>query len=175
MSHTENILQTGTEQAAVDFIPHHPPMVFIDHVVEIREHFAVADLQITPKLMFCEAQGLPSWTSIELMAQTISLYAGFKGKQSGQIPKIGFLLGTRKLNLPIAFFALGTTLRIRAEQQYLHDGLGQFSCEIQYGEHVISAMLSVYEPADDQQVNHQQGDHQQVSHPQTESVNDTEK
>jgi hypothetical protein len=28
----------------------------------------------------------------------------------------------------------------------LHEGLGQFNCEIEYREHRFSAMLSVFEP-----------------------------
>ncbi len=47
------------------------------------------------------------------MAQTISAYAGYKGKTQGLPPKIGFLLGTRKMQLPCAYFSLGTTVRIR--------------------------------------------------------------
>ena len=65
---------------AVQFIPHEKPMVFVDHLIEANEHFAIAELVIRPELMFCEAEGLPTWTSIELMAQTISAYAGHKGK-----------------------------------------------------------------------------------------------
>ncbi len=45
--------------------------------------------------MFCEPEGLPTWSSIELMAQTISAYAGYKGQTQGLPPKIGFLLGKR--------------------------------------------------------------------------------
>jgi len=131
---------------AIDFIPHEKPMVFIDHVVEIGDNFAIAELLIRPELMFCEQQGLPTWSSIELMAQTISLYAGAQGGKLGQKPKIGFLLGTRKLHLPVPFFEIGETVTIRAEKQYLHEGLGQFACEIYYQNHTISAMLSVYEP-----------------------------
>lgn len=131
---------------AADFIPHEKPMVFIDHVVEIGDNFAIAELFIRPDLMFCEEQGLPTWSSIELMAQTVSLYAGSQGGKLGQQPKIGFLLGTRKLHLPIPFFKMGETVTIRAEKQYLHEGLGQFACEIYYQNHTISAMLSVYEP-----------------------------
>lgn len=66
----------------------------------------------------------------------------------GLPPKIGFLLGTRKMQLPLPYFALGETLRIKAEQSYLHEGLGQFNCEIEYREHRICAMLSVFEPAE---------------------------
>lgn len=133
---------------AIQYIPHEQPMVFIDHLVEANEGYAIAELTIRPELMFCEAAGLPTWASIEIMAQTISAYSGWMGQQSQQAPKVGFLLGTRKLQLPFAYFALGQRLTIRVEQQYLHEGLGQFSCEIHCNEQVISAMLSVYEPTD---------------------------
>lgn len=136
------------QMSALDFIPHEKPMVFIDHILEIGDNFAVAELLIHSDLMFCDSQGLPTWASIELMAQTISAYAGLQGKKNKQTPKIGFLLGTRKLHLPFEYFELGKTLRIKAEQQYLHEGLGQFSCEIQYENHTISAMLNVYEPTE---------------------------
>ena len=131
---------------AIQFIPHEQPMVFVGHLIEASDNFAIAELVIRPELMFCEAEGLPTWSSIELMAQTISVYAGHKGKMSGLQPKIGFLLGTRKMQLPVPYFALGETVRIKAEQGYLHEGLGQFQCEIEYREHRFSAMLSVFEP-----------------------------
>ncbi|WP_278396455.1 3-hydroxylacyl-ACP dehydratase [Acinetobacter venetianus] len=133
---------------AIQYIPHEQPMVFIDHIVEANEGYAVAELTITPELMFCETDGLPTWVTIEIMAQTISAYSGWRGQQLQQAPKVGFLLGTRKLQLPFAYFKIGQLLKIRVEQQYLHEGLGQFSCEIHCDEHVISAMLSVYEPTD---------------------------
>ncbi len=145
-------LSQSHERSAVDLIPHQAPMVFIDQLLETGENFAVANLLIRPELMFYQDQGLPTWTSIELMAQTISLYAGFQGSLTAKPPKIGFLLGTRKLHLPVAFFAPGKTLIIKAERQYLHEGLGQFACEIQYDEHIISAMLSVYEPVESVQL-----------------------
>ncbi|MGE8684767.1 MAG: 3-hydroxylacyl-ACP dehydratase [Acinetobacter sp.] len=131
---------------AVQFIPHQKPMVFVDHLIESNDRYAVAELQIRPELMFCEANGLPTWSSIELMAQTISAYAGHKGQSKGLPPKIGFLLGTRKMQLPCAYFAMGSTVWIRVEQSYLHEGLGQFNCQIEYQEHQFSAMLSVFEP-----------------------------
>ena len=50
----------------------------------------------------------------------------------GKNPKIGFLLGTRKMHIPVPYFALGDVVRICIEQNYLHEGLGQFQCEIEY-------------------------------------------
>ena len=138
---------------AEQFLPHEKPMVFIDHLVEVNDQFAIAELHIQPDLMFIEPEGLPTWASIELMAQTVSAYSGYRGHQLGHAPKIGFLLGTRKLNFSVPYFAMGSTVRIKVEQGYTHEGLGQFSCEIEYLEHHFSAVLSVFEPQDMNQIN----------------------
>ncbi|MDX6038567.1 3-hydroxylacyl-ACP dehydratase, partial [Acinetobacter baumannii] len=53
---------------AIQYIPHEQPMVFIDHLTDVAEGRAQAELTITPELMFCEAEGLPTWASIEIMA-----------------------------------------------------------------------------------------------------------
>ena len=131
---------------ALDYIPHATPMVFVDDIVAVGDEWIETTLNITPDLMFATVEGLPTWASIEIMAQTISAYAGLQGQKSDRAPRVGFLLGTRKLHLPMPYFDLGTTLKIRAERQYIHEGLGQFLCEIEYQQHHISALLSVYEP-----------------------------
>ncbi|WP_288386095.1 3-hydroxylacyl-ACP dehydratase [uncultured Acinetobacter sp.] len=134
------------QEKASQYIPHEAPMLLVDDLIEITDTYAVASLSIQPDLMFCTAQGLPTWISIELMAQTISAFSGYQGHLNSAGPKVGFLLGTRKLNLPVPFFALGTQLTIRVEKQSMHDGLGQFECCIDEGEYRICAVLTVYEP-----------------------------
>jgi len=135
---------------AIDFIPHAEPMVFVDHIVEVGEDYIITELYIRPELMFCEDVGLPTWSSIEIMAQSISAFAGYKGHLQGQAPQIGFLLGTRKLQLPMPYFALGQRLRIRAKQSYLHEGLAQFDCEIDCAGEKIVSTLNVFEPTSSQ-------------------------
>lgn len=134
------------KQDATCFIPHQAPMIFVDHVVEFGEDYAITQLTVRPELMFFEAQGLPSWSAIEIMAQTISVFAGHHGQENQQPPQVGYLLGTRKMQLPVSHFTLGSVLTIKAQQLYLHEGLGQFQCELQYEQHCISALLSVYQP-----------------------------
>ena len=58
---------------AIQYIPHEQPMVFVDHIVEANEGYAIAELSITTDLMFCEADGLPTWASIEIMAKRCTL------------------------------------------------------------------------------------------------------
>ncbi|MEB3767086.1 3-hydroxylacyl-ACP dehydratase [Acinetobacter sp. MD2] len=134
------------KQDASKFIPHQAPMIFVDLVCDVGEDYAITELTVRPELIFYEDDGLPTWTAIEIMAQSIAVFAGYHGQQHGQAPKIGYLLGTRKLNLPMSHFKLNSVLRIKVQQMYLHEGLGQFQCELQDGEHTIAAMLSVYQP-----------------------------
>lgn len=132
--------------AITELIPHRPPMVLVDSVRKFDDNSIETSLLIRDELMFAQARGLPSWTAIEIMAQSISAYAGLKGRQRGEPPQIGYLLGSRRLQLPIEFFAPGKTLVIRASEHYMHEGLGQFHCEIDYDGHTIAAVLNVYQP-----------------------------
>lgn len=140
-------------QEILTYLVHRPPMVLIDELIEQHTDYVIARLTIRPEMMFCEEQGLPTWASIEVMAQTVSLYAGVQGQIKGEPPKLGFLLGTRKLHLPFSHFPIGCELYIKAEKQYIEDGLGVFDCEIYFPHSQnlhdvkISAKLSVYEPA----------------------------
>lgn len=145
----------NTPESVLPYILHRSPMLLIDELLSIDETRAISQLEIRPELMFCETQGLPTWVSIEIMAQTISLYAGKQGSLAGQPPKLGFLLGTRKLLLPFSHFPFGSRLQITAEKQYIHDNLGVFNCQIdviqsssQQDLPPIQAVLSVYEPQD---------------------------
>ena len=131
---------------ALPLIPHEKPMVFIDHLIQVSEFTAIAELKITSDLLFYKSRGLPTWTSIELMAQTVSAYAGYRAQSSNAQPKIGFLLGTRKLHLPVEFFEEGEIVRIQVEQNYIHEGLGQFVCEITYKTYKFNATINVFEP-----------------------------
>lgn len=138
-----------TPQSVLSYIMHRPPMVLLDDLVDYADDEVWASLTIRSDLMFCEQQGLPTWAGIEIMAQTVSLYAGVQGYLQGQPPKIGYLLGTRKLQLPISHFALGSQLKIHAKKQYIHENLGVFDCAIylqNQSDIEIKATLSVYEP-----------------------------
>ena len=107
--------------AAPELIPHRQPMVFIDRVIACSDTDITAELDLRPTLLFAEAAGLPSWTAIEIMAQTICAFAGMQDHQQGLPPQIGYLLGSRRLLLPVPFFEFGQTLTIRASRHYMHD------------------------------------------------------
>ena len=45
----------------------------------------------------------PAVALIEIMAQTIGIYAGRLQRLAGEPPVVGLLLGTRRMSLPISF------------------------------------------------------------------------
>ena len=128
---------------------HRAPMLLLDELLEYSETYAVSEVEVQPEMMFMEAQGLPSWVGIELMAQTVSLLAGMRGKLSGQAPQIGFLLGTRRYHAPMSHFPVGSRLRIHVQESFV-DGnkLGQYDCRIDSEQGSIEAKLNVYQPSD---------------------------
>ena len=87
---------------------HRAPMLLIDELLEYGENHATTEVWIKPDMLFVQEQGLPCWVGIELMAQTVSLLAGVRGKYSGHPPQIGFLLGTRRFHAPMSHFAVGS-------------------------------------------------------------------
>ena len=95
---------------------HRAPMLLIDELLEYGENHATTEVWIKPDMLFVQEQGLPCWVGIELMAQTVSLLAGVRGKFSGHPPQIGFLLGTRRFHAPMRHFAVGSRLRIHVQE-----------------------------------------------------------
>lgn len=132
---------------------HRAPMLLLDTLLEQSEHHAVSQVCITPEMLFVEAQGLPCWVGMELMAQTVSVLAGLRGLRSGQPPQIGFLLGTRRFHAPMSHFPIGTTLRIHVQESYVAaDLLGQYDCRIDCDWGSIEAKLNVYQPTNAHQL-----------------------
>ena len=128
---------------------HRAPMLLLDELLEYGGDFAISTVEVRPDMLFVEEDGLPCWVGIELMAQTVSLLAGMRGKLNGQTPQIGFLLGTRRFHAPMSHFPMGSRLRIHVQESFV-DGtkLGQYDCRIDSEQGSIEAKLNVYQPSD---------------------------
>ena len=133
----------------VELIPHSPPMVLINNILNYQEASLLADISITENCKFYESaiQGVPSWAGIEYMAQTIAAFAGIQAKMINEPVKLGFLLGTRKYNIYQQSFQVGETYQIYVEQLYLDSsGLASFDCHISnQQDKIVQARLNVFE------------------------------
>lgn len=139
-----------------ELIPHSPPMVLINRVVDYSAESLVAEVDITEASMFYDesVSGVPAWVGIEYMAQTISALAGIEALENNKEIKLGFLLGARKYNMPHKVFARGEVFSIHVTQLFRGDmGLASFECQITHkGELWVSSTINVFEPDDLQRI-----------------------
>jgi predicted hotdog family 3-hydroxylacyl-ACP dehydratase len=133
-----------------EILPHGPAMVVIDRLVAYDGTKSVASATVRRDSKFFEETGIPAWAGIELMAQTVAAHAGFEARLRGEPPKIGFLLGTRSYECRVAEFPLGAELKITVERLFTEAGLGSFNCTIEHDEVLASAVISTFQPDDDE-------------------------
>lgn len=135
---------------AMELVPHRSTMLWLDKVVHVDDESVASLAQITEKNFLVRDGGLPVWTGVEFMAQTIAAWSGNRAKSTGKSVAIGFLLGTRRFEAKCQQFALGETVRIEARKELIaENGFAMFDCQILVNNQgVASAKLSVYEPAD---------------------------
>jgi predicted hotdog family 3-hydroxylacyl-ACP dehydratase len=129
-----------------ELLPHAGAMVLVDEVLEAAEGRIVARVTLRPTSPFVEDGRVNAIVAIEYMAQTIGAYAGLRARAAGGSPRIGFLLGTREMNLEVDAFAVGDDLTIAAQHVWGDERLGSFRCEVRRGGRTLaSALVNVYE------------------------------
>ena len=132
-------------------LPHAPPMLLLDRVLEHGEDWILVETTIAADHPFFDpaAGGVPCHVGIELMAQACGAFAGLGSLAEGRPPALGFLLGTRMFTSSVARFMAGDRLTVRVAKLYLDGEMGVFDCRINLGCALIaSAQLTVYQPAD---------------------------
>ena len=130
-------------------LPHRPPMCLIDRVIAISSTHACAQATITRSHIFFRPHldGMAIWSGIELMAQAIGLYAGYRRKAL-EPPGIGLLLSVRRFIPERLLIQADETLIISVHRQLLENRLGVFTCHIQSMQHeaLACATLNAYLP-----------------------------
>lgn len=131
-----------------ELLPHEPPMVLLDRALAYDESSLTAEVDIRPDSVLCAGDGVPGWVGIEYMAQAVAAHAGFKARLVGELPAVGYLLGTRSYKCSVSNFPIGATLSVHIESLFAEMGLGAFACRIEMGGEVATATINVYQPPD---------------------------
>jgi predicted hotdog family 3-hydroxylacyl-ACP dehydratase len=141
----------GADTATIEhFILHRGPMRLVERLVEADDEHAVVEAQVPHDGLFLHEGQMPSYIVIEQMAQSIAAWAGAKARRAGREPSLGFLLGTRRMELQCDSLPAGArlTMTVRCELM-ASNGLGMFDCEVRHeGRLVAQAKVSVFEPPD---------------------------
>ena len=139
-----------------ELLPHSEPMILITRIADFHQQSLRAEVDISPDSRFFDAehQGVESFFAIEYMAQAIAALAGVRSHLNNEAVKLGFLLGTRKMQLHSPFLKAGQTYQVTVEELFMDDsGLGAFQCSVTCKDDIIAeAKLSVFETNDENQL-----------------------
>ena len=107
-------------------------MILLDRIHGVGAEHIECIVNVGPDAMFADPDGnVPAWVGLELMAQTIAGFIGYRAKVNGEPVKVGFLLGTRQYTADVDCFTNGQILCVRAHRLFMDDnGLGVFECKI---------------------------------------------
>lgn len=137
-----------------ELVMHAKPMLLIDRAVSADETSMTAEVDILSNSMFCVPnKGVPGYVGIEYIAQTVAAYSGWRAKKANPeaTPRLGYLLGSRKVTLSREWFPLGRTLSVYVSNIFEDGEMGVFDGEIRLGEErLVAARINVYQPKDNE-------------------------
>lgn len=133
-------------------VPHDKPMILIDRAIDVGLETIHCQVTIGTHNPFfnLETQSIPAYVGIEFMAQSVAAWSGYHALIAGQVPPIGFLLGSRRYSVECDAFPLGQQIDIFAEKVMENNGMAVFSARLETQEALIaSCQLNVYVPSEE--------------------------
>ena len=89
-----------------ELLPHRGAMCLLERALQANAEQLIAEVVIKAGGLFCRNNEVAAWVGIEYMAQAIAAWAGWQGRQRGESPKVGLLVGTRRYECAKSGFAL---------------------------------------------------------------------
>ena len=135
--------------AASELLPHRRGMLLTDEALCGDETGIVGRATVKADNLFARNGSIGSWVLIEYMAQTMAMWTSWNARQKGLPPPVGFLLGTRRLDLLTEHVAVGSVLTCKASRIFVsvEDGVAQFQCEAYCnGQLLAKAAINAFEP-----------------------------
>jgi predicted hotdog family 3-hydroxylacyl-ACP dehydratase len=131
-----------------ELIPHARRMLLLDRVLEHGPEHAVCAVDVARSELFQDADGgVPAWVGIEYLAQCTAVYGSLAARAAGRPPRIGPLIGGRRVKLLVDRFEAGQQLRVAVRHLRGDRGLVAFDGRIQDaagGETLVEGRLNVY-------------------------------
>ncbi len=137
-----------------ELLPHRAPMIVLNKVDNCDFEQAKVEVSFTVSkddVFFDEKlNGVASYFSLEYMAQTIGCFAGLYGKSLDANYKqdIGFVLGSRNLQLNVSVFENNKTYKVVASKVFFDTEIASFSCVIldENAQECATATVNVFKP-----------------------------
>jgi predicted hotdog family 3-hydroxylacyl-ACP dehydratase len=118
--------------AVSEILPQRGPMRLLSAVLEHSEAYTVCSVEVSVDTPGVAADGtVSSLMGIEYMAQCVAAHAGLRGRARGEAPRVGFLIGARRLDFRSrAPFTVGQRLVVRALRAWGEEEFAMFACRL---------------------------------------------
>jgi predicted hotdog family 3-hydroxylacyl-ACP dehydratase len=138
----------ATFAPVASYLPHRPPMLLIDDIVDWSEERAVCRATIHPDCVFAIDGVVHPAAMIEFVAQACAIYVGVRSSRSGDPPQIGFIMACRDVQFEVDRFAVGDELTITATKVFGQKQLAAFTGTVARGGALCATVqLSVVDAA----------------------------
>jgi len=123
---------------AARVVPHKPPMLLIDNLLEVMERASVSEMTVRADMIFVSPEGeLDDAAYPEIISQAIAAQEGFR-KSGNRCPELeGFLLGVKKMEL-FSRARVGDTLRISVFKAAKFGDFGIIEGEVHRGDELVA-------------------------------------
>lgn len=101
-----------THGPITDYLPHRPPMVFIDEIVSVTDTRGECRTTIKPDCVFAIDGQVHPTAMIEFVAQVCAICVGVLASREGNPPRLGLIMGCREITFAVNSFAVGDVLSI---------------------------------------------------------------
>ena len=135
-----------------ELLPHKAPMILLTGYEEPTSKDSVtARVDVSERSPFFEQSlgGVPGCVALEYMAQAMALLVGLDRRRRGLAPAVGFVLGSRRMEVAAPVFRNGARYRVRAVCTYSDDeGFGSFDCEVldEAGDVAAKGTVTAFQP-----------------------------
>ncbi len=136
-----------------DLLPHAGQMVYLGEVLEHRKDGTACSIEVDAQPHFRDASGeIPSWVGLEYLAQTVAAHGGLLERAQGRPPRVGFLLGARRVSYYTSRFLRGQRLVARVTHRWGGtEGVVTFTCVLEdrvSGQVLVEGNLNCMWPKD---------------------------
>lgn len=119
-------------------VPHKPPMLIINKLIEVKERASVSELEISKDTIFIgENEKLDEVSYPEIISQAIAAQNGFKNLGNQNSKSEGFLLGIKNLEI-LGSARIGDKLRVSVYKVAKYGEFGIIKGEIFKGEDLVA-------------------------------------
>jgi predicted hotdog family 3-hydroxylacyl-ACP dehydratase len=132
---------------AASFVPHRPPMLWIDDVIAHDDETIVCRVTLRDDHVFLDGGQAESVIIVELMAQSVAAFVGLADHKRGGVPRPGYLVAIPEARFFVPTVTSGQTIEITCARRFGDDKIASFSCVARHQNVALAeAIINVVRP-----------------------------